>query len=336
MPKVCVGGSFNILHAGHRRLLQASVREAAGGEIVVGLTSDSLSLKGYVRPEFETRKRRVERLLAKLGALKTEVVRIDGDYSPELAGERKSRSAGGFSVIVVSEETKETAAKLNRARVKNRLNPLRVVTVPFVFAADSLPIAARRIAAEEIDSEGRMSRGLRVAVGSTNPVKLAGVQAVFDRVFHRMPVKVQGVEPPRGPAQPWGDETKAGAIRRAKAAIRKVPGAHYGLGVEAGVFEEGDDLMDVQFCAIVDRKGEMTIGHGPGFAYPAEMAKHLRRGRTVSQATHSEFGLRAIGRQEGAIGVITKLHWDRKRLTEGAVLAALAPRIHRMSEAFRA
>jgi non-canonical (house-cleaning) NTP pyrophosphatase len=46
--------------------------------------------------------------------------------------------------------------------------------------------------------------------------------------------------------------------------------------------------------------------------------------------------MRAIGRQEGAIGVITKMHWDRKRLTEGAVMAALAPRIHRMGDALRA
>jgi len=335
VPKVCVGGSFNILHVGHRRLLEAAVREANGGEIIVGLTSDELSMKGYDRPGFEARRRRVAKELERLGAKGYAIRHLDAEYAPELAGKGDSSASRGVSAIVVSEATVGPAERLNRERRRRGLAPLRIVSVPLVYAYDSLPIAARRIATGEIDVDGRPRRPLKFAVGSTNPVKVAAVRDVAVRVFRGCRVDVVAVEPPRGKAQPWGEETKVGAVKRAKAAFRSVAGAAYGCGVEAGVFEEAGILMDVQWCALVDRRGEVTLGHGPGFPFPEEMSRHLRRGRTVSQATHSELGRRMIGRAEGAIGVLTKGHLDRKQLTEGAVLAALAPRIHRMSEAVR-
>jgi inosine/xanthosine triphosphatase len=336
MPKVCVGGSFNLLHAGHRRLLEVAVREANGGEIVVGLTTDELSAKGYDRPGFEARRRRVAKELAALGAKSTAIRHLDAEYSPELAGRGRSAASSGVTAIVASEDTVRTAEKLNRERRKNGLPALRIVIVPLVLAFDSMPIAARRIASGEIDAMGRLRRPMKVAVGSTNPVKIGGVRDVMSRVFRGTRIDAAGVEPPRWKAQPWGDETREGAVRRAKAAMRSVSGADYGVGVEAGVFDDLGVLMDVQWCAVVDRRGDATFGHGPGFPYPPEMVRHLRRGRTVSQATQSELGRRHIGRQEGAIGVLTKMHLDRKRLTESAVLAALAPRIHRMSDAVRA
>jgi inosine/xanthosine triphosphatase len=335
VPKVCVGGSFNILHAGHRKLLEAAVREANGAEVVVGLTSDRLSMKGYERPGFEARRRRVGGALKSLGCMRFSVRHLDSEYAPELAGRGESPSARGVSVIVVSEDTVRTAERLNRERRRNGLGALRIVPVPLVLAYDSIPIAARRVAAGEIDEMGRLRRPLKVAVGSTNPVKIAAVRDVAGRVFRGNRVLVYGIDPPRFKAQPWGEETKKGAVARAKAAMRSVGGSDYGVGVEAGVFEEMGLLMDVQWCAIVDKRGEVTMGHGPGFLYPDEMARHLRRGRSVSQATQSELGKRQIGRKEGAIGVLTKGHLDRKRLTESAVVAALAPRLHRMSDAVR-
>ena len=61
--------------------------------------------------------------------------------------------------------------------------------------------------------------------------------------------------------QPKGQETIKGAIARAFACIGT---ADYGIGLEAGVFETEQGLYDVQYCAVIDKRGMVTIGHGPG------------------------------------------------------------------------
>jgi len=57
-----------------------------------------------------------------------------------------------------------------------------------------------------------------VAVGSTNPVKLAAARAVLSRAAPDL--RVEAVAVPSGvPDQPWGDdETIRGALARARAA----------------------------------------------------------------------------------------------------------------------
>jgi len=61
----------------------------------------------------------------------------------------------------------------------------------------------------------------RVVVGSTNPVKVAAVEAVLARCGPG--IEVHGVAVSSGvPDQPWGDdETRAGALARARAALAR-------------------------------------------------------------------------------------------------------------------
>ena len=76
----------------------------------------------------------------------------------------------------------------------------------------------------------------RIAVGSTNPVKVGAVRAVMERLGGAG--DVSGVSVPSGvPDQPWGDEqTIRGALARARAA-REVSDADLGVGIEGGVVE---------------------------------------------------------------------------------------------------
>ncbi len=63
---------------------------------------------------------------------------------------------GDFQAIVVSPGTEPGAREINRLRREGRFPELEVVVVPWALAQDGQPISSRRIAAGEIDPEGKL------------------------------------------------------------------------------------------------------------------------------------------------------------------------------------
>jgi inosine/xanthosine triphosphatase len=166
---------------------------------------------------------------------------------------------------------------------------------------------------------------LKVHVGTQNPVKVEAVRAVFARALG--PVEVQAVAVDPGvPKEPFGEEIALGAVRRAREALK---GADFGVGIEAGLVWHSalQVYFDVQFCAILDREGRLTVGHGSGFVYPPKVIEEVKQGRAVGEVMSELTGIPNIGRKEGSVGYLSKGLLTRTELTEQAVLAALIPRI---------
>src|SRR2546428_3015575 len=190
-----------------------------------------------------------------------------------------------------------------------------------------LPSASGRIRVGVSDRTGRRPTPLRVRVGTDNPVKVRAVRRVMAGLSLR--ARVQGVRVRTDvPEQPFGDEALAGAVNRAKAAIGT---GDFGVGIEAGLVWSSmiSDYFDVQYAAIVDRAGHVTVGHGPGFTHPTRVLESVKAGRSVGEAMARVTGIRDIGSKEGAIGYLTERRLDRDALTESAVLMAMVPRIRR-------
>lgn len=311
--KVAVGGTFNVLHRGHKALIERAFE--LGDEVVFAISSDSFasSRKTELVP-FSERLRRLERYLHDRENWNVEVLEDplgSGITDPDL------------NILVVSPGSLHTGERINRERESRGLPPLRLEIVPYLLAEDFLPISSSRILRGEIDEEGRLLRPLRVGVGSTNPVKINAVRAVIGLFYDRLELREYEVD---GPAQPFGDETVRWARERARAALQD---NDIGVGIEAGVFERDDGLYDVQYCAILDRGGVMSIGHGSGFRYPPLVAEKVRHGATVGEAFSICFGEEDIGTREGAIGFLTKGRLNREELTRQSVMAAMVPRIRR-------
>ncbi|MBN1109644.1 MAG: inosine/xanthosine triphosphatase [Methanomassiliicoccales archaeon] len=314
--KVGLGGTFNVFHRGHRRLLE--VAAAQGDRLLVGLMTNEYCLrhKDCTRP-FEQREVELRQFLDTLGR-PYEIVPLEtwegtAPRDPELG------------VLVVSEETRSMGSRINAMRRENGLPPLRLEVVPCVLAEDFRPISSSRILAGEIDMEGGLRRPLMVMVGSLNPIKTAAVREVL-RQFHPL-LEVRSVEVPiEGAEQPWDEQAERGALSRAKACLGE---GDLGVGIEAGVLEREDGLYDVQHCAIIDAMGRVTKGHGMGFRYPPALAERVRQGASVGEACAALFDEGDQGSGMGAIGILTRGVIDRKRLTEQAVLAAMVPRIRK-------
>jgi inosine/xanthosine triphosphatase len=316
MNRVSVGGTFNVLHRGHRALLDRAFEE--GDEVFVGITSDayaSLNKRAAVP---------LERRLASLReylALKTKPYTIN--VIEDSAGNVLSDPC--LRTLVVSPESWAEAERLARMRKEKSLGEIRIVRIGHVLADDCVPISSTRVLEGEIDPEGRMLRPMRVRVGSDNPVKLQAVRRVMARIYGEVEVegaKVRVDVPP----EPWGEEVERGAVERAKRALLE---ADYGVGIEAGIFERKGGLFDVQYCAVIDKTKRVTVGHGSGFRYPPKVAERLRQGCTVGEAFRQLYGQERTGRGGGAIGYLTHGLLDRSELTEQAVVAAMVPRIRK-------
>ncbi len=313
-----MGGTFDLLHAGHEALLDAAF--ALGGDVFIGLTADAMALRdrAAVTP-YATRKRRLEAWLRRRGHRAAQIGPIEDEFGPA--------ASESFDAIVVSAARAGVATALNEERARHGFRLLDIHVVPMVLAQDDAPISARRVRAGEIDRRGRLLRAVRVNVGSTNPVKVRAVRNVFARLF--MMARVTGVDAaPRVREQPFEGEAVEGAVNRAREALRD---GDYGVGIEAGLFfiEPARTFLDVQWCAVVDKLGRVTLGHGPGFVHPPAVLERVKAGRTVGEAMDELTGRRGVGRTTGAIGFLTAGRMDRTRLTEDAVLMAMVPRIRK-------
>src|SRR2546428_7060653 len=188
LMRVCTGGTFDILHAGHEALL-AKAFELGDEEVLIGITSDRMARKTRKRVNpLAVRRRNLRALLRRRG-----LRRARPSVLEDLAGPAAYEE--DLDAIVVSADRIAAAAEINRERVRRGHKPMDVVVVPMLLAEDCLPIGARRIRAGDIDRHGRMARPLVVRVGSTNPVKVAATKTAFRRVFRI--VNVRAVEVPR-------------------------------------------------------------------------------------------------------------------------------------------
>ena len=168
-----------------------------------------------------------------------------------------------------------------------------------------------------------------IAVGTTNPAKLAGVRSAFSKYFDGVelrPVDSSSV----ARSQPKGlDEMIEGATSRAKFALSKV-GGDYGVGVEAGIFTVGGVYFDNQQAAIVDPSGKVSLGQSAGYMLPKDaMEKMVKEGSELERWAESISGIKEIGDKGGLINHLTNGKMTRSELTEQCVTTALIPWLHR-------
>ena len=149
--KVMVGGTFDPLHDGHKRLLTRSF-ELAGpdGDVVIGLTSDSFASRKIhpIRP-FASRKLDLERFIL------TNIHSTRWSVEP-LADRYGSAIDADFDALIVSEETLPVAVEINKLRREKGKKKVDIHQISCVLAEDGRWISSTRIYRGEIDAHGHL------------------------------------------------------------------------------------------------------------------------------------------------------------------------------------
>ena len=148
--KICVGGTFNYLHKGHKLILRKAF-ESAGidGKVFIGLSTDALVKNKKNTKTFETRKKNLEKYLIESGYKNNPtIVPIKNKFGLTLDED--------FDAIIISQETEKIAIQINKERISRNKKPLKIIKVPFVLAEDGKPISSTRINNKEIDENGHL------------------------------------------------------------------------------------------------------------------------------------------------------------------------------------
>ena len=182
--------------------------------------------------------------------------------------------------------------------------------------------------------------GMRVVVGSGNPVKVAATERAvgdrFDATVEGRSVDPGVAEQPRGRTA-----TVTGARNRAAAA--REAGGDLGVGIEGGVTEfpqrgalrnpEVDDpaereavtgLFLIMWAAATDGDA-WGVGGGPTIRLPDAVAARIRDGSELGPVLDDLLDTDGVGREQGAAGVFTDGIVDRESARTHAVAGALGP-----------
>jgi pantetheine-phosphate adenylyltransferase len=146
-----MGGTFDVLHRGHRKLLKEAF--SVGRKVMIGVTSDAFVRrlhKPHKVDPYVDRKRDLERLLSRWRLIsRAQIVPLDDRFGPTV-------SSSTIRALIVSKRTIETAHEINRIRRKKGLKPLDVIPIDLIMADDRRPISSTRIRRGRIDREGRL------------------------------------------------------------------------------------------------------------------------------------------------------------------------------------
>ena len=150
LMRVCIGGTFNQLHAGHKSLILKALNIAGKkGSVFIGVTTGEIIKNKKNVQSYEIRKKSIEQYLWDK-KLKNNVTigSINDKYGPSIEED--------FDAIVVSPATIQTAYEINKKRRKIGKKALKIVKIPFILAEDNQPISSTRIRKKEIDEVGKI------------------------------------------------------------------------------------------------------------------------------------------------------------------------------------
>ena len=148
--KVCIGGTFDPFHKGHKFLIRKAL-ELAGerGFVFIGVTDGEIIKNKEDVASFKEREKAIEQFLTEEKSSRNITIQPIYDKFGPSVGE-------DFDAIVVSPETIATAEEINKERKKLQKKPLKIVRISFVLAEDNLPISSTRIQRREINENGRI------------------------------------------------------------------------------------------------------------------------------------------------------------------------------------
>lgn len=161
-----------------------------------------------------------------------------------------------------------------------------------------------------------------VSIGSTNPCKIAAVKNIILKawpqakfVFHQVDSRVS--------FQPIGDgQIIKGATNRAQKALL-ISQADLGVGLEGGLRKIKGSLYTTAWCAVVDRKGKISLGGGLIMPLPKKVTEKISQGGELGPVMDEIYGIKDVKKKMGAVGILTKNITDRVRAYEVIVSYAL-------------
>ncbi|MBO3842125.1 MAG: inosine/xanthosine triphosphatase [Candidatus Brockarchaeota archaeon] len=172
----------------------------------------------------------------------------------------------------------------------------------------------------------RKSDRIRIAIGSKNPVKVKAVENVMRKIYGDVEIISFGVPTDVSHTPLSDEECMKGAIKRAKDAI-ELAKADLGVGMEGGIVKRLDRYFLTGWCVVIDKNGELAIGHGGGIELPKKIVEKVFGGEELGNVMDKILGIKETKRKMGAVGILTDGMIDRQEAWEKTLIYAMARKL---------
>jgi inosine/xanthosine triphosphatase len=180
------------------------------------------------------------------------------------------------------------------------------------------------------DRHGAAATSLSVVVASRNPAKVNAVRAAFGASFPGATLDIVTVTVDSGVAdQPVSDEeTRRGALNRARNARARRVGADYWVGLEGGVETIDGELLAFAWMAVLDATGHRGMARSPTLPLPPDVRMRVARGEELGTANDAVFGTVGSKAGGGAFGLLSGGRFTREGVYAQTLCLALLPFIN--------
>jgi inosine/xanthosine triphosphatase len=175
-----------------------------------------------------------------------------------------------------------------------------------------------KIFSQKIGRIPLLNHEMKIIIGTKNKAKVAAVETVMTNYFQNVSFELMDVASDVSEMPFSNEETRQGAINRAKHAISQSDG-FAAFGLEGGVQQIGDVLYCVNWGAMALQDGTIITATGAGFELPEEIAQQLREGKELGPVMDTFTAKQNIRHHEGAIGIFTNGLIDRQKMFEHIV-----------------
>lgn len=166
-----------------------------------------------------------------------------------------------------------------------------------------------------------------IVVASKNPVKINTAKAAFAAMFPDEEFVVEGISIPSGVSdQPMSsEETRQGALNRARDAREAKPEANFFVGLEGGLEIVDGVMYAFSWNAVVDNAGKESTTRSATFALPQVTRDRINAGTELGHAMNELFERTDVKHTSGAVGVFTRDIITRTDLYTQPTILALIP-----------
>ena len=170
---------------------------------------------------------------------------------------------------------------------------------------------------------------MKIAVGSTNPVKIKATEDAFRTLWPKKKWIVEGIKVPSGISdQPMSDEESIkGATTRAKKALKALK-ADYGVGLEGGLQQIRKHWFDSGWAVVVSKDGKIGVGCSAKIESPAKFMQLVKRGIELGEVDDIIFKKKNSKQDIGYFGLMTNGSVTRADAYHHGLIVALSRFLH--------
>lgn len=163
---------------------------------------------------------------------------------------------------------------------------------------------------------------MKIAVGSTNPVKVNAVKRVMNKVYKNVEVIPLKVESKVSNTPLSDKEMIEGAKNRAYRALEKTD-SDLAVGMEGGLVKIEDRYFLCGWTVVMDRKGKIGMGGGIGVEIPGWIVNQVKQGKELGKIMDEIRGEKDTKKKDGVVGFLTNGLIPRQKAWEISLIFAL-------------